>query len=162
MKRSLAATICLAMMTGPVAANSAPGARTAPYCDALANAVTSQAAGSQAAFVRSYEHGANETSLPAGLASTAFVYDNALAAIALVACGNVGSATIIGNALSLAARNDRTFTDGRVRNAYRAGPVGKGLRHCRAGGTPSKIFGPKMRRRTAPLQATSPGRPWLC
>jgi hypothetical protein len=127
MKRSLAATIFLAMMTtGPVAANSAPEARGAPYCAALANAVTSQAAGSQAAFVRSYEHGDDEGSLPAGLASTAFVYDNALAAIALVACGNVGSATIIGNALSLAVRNDRTFTDGRVRNAYRAGPVGKG------------------------------------
>jgi hypothetical protein len=54
------------------------------------------------------------------------VYDNALAAIALVACGDVNSATIIGNALSLAARNDRTFRDGRVRNAYRPGPVGKG------------------------------------
>jgi hypothetical protein len=38
----------------------------------------------------------------------------------------VSSATTIGNALSLAARNDRTFKDGRVRNAYRAGPVGEG------------------------------------
>jgi hypothetical protein len=54
------------------------------------------------------------------------VYDNALAAIALVACGDVNSATVIGNALSLAARNDRTFRDGRVRNAYRPGPVGTG------------------------------------
>ena len=92
----------------------------------MVHAVTSQAAGAKAVFVRSYQHGENESRLPAGLASTAFVYDNALAAIALVACGNVTSATTIGNALSLAVRNDRTFTDGRVRNAYRAGPVGEG------------------------------------
>jgi hypothetical protein len=38
----------------------------------------------------------------------------------------VTSATTIGNALSLAVRKDRTFTDGRVRNAYRPGPVGEG------------------------------------
>jgi hypothetical protein len=92
----------------------------------LAEAVASQAAGSEAAFVRSYEHADDESGLPAGLASTAFVYDNALAVIALVACGNVASATTIGNALSLAARNDRTFKDGRVRNAYRPGPVSEG------------------------------------
>ncbi len=64
--------------------------------------------------------------MPAGLASTAFVYDNALAVIALVACGDVTSATTIGNALSLAAHSDRSFPDGRVRNAYRPGPVGDG------------------------------------
>src|SRR3977135_1800317 len=44
----------------------------------------------------------------------------------MVACGNVRGASIIGNALSLAARHDRTFTDGRLRNAYRPGPVGEG------------------------------------
>jgi hypothetical protein len=44
----------------------------------------------------------------------------------LVACGDVTSATLVGNALSRAARNDRSFSDGRVRNAYRAGPVGDG------------------------------------
>jgi hypothetical protein len=114
------------MMTGSVAAKNSLDARSAPFCAALANAVTSQAAGSEAAFVRSYEHGDDESRLPAGLASTAFVYDNALAAIALIACGNVGSATVLGNALSIAVRNDRTFTDGRVRNAYRAGAVGEG------------------------------------
>jgi hypothetical protein len=113
-------------MTGSVAANGDPESQRARYCAPLADAVTSQAAGGKAVFVRSYEHGADESSLPAGLASSAFVYDNALAVIALVACGNVSSATTIGNALSLAARNDRTFKDGRVRNAYRAGPVGEG------------------------------------
>jgi hypothetical protein len=126
MKRSVVTLICIATMTSSVAANASPDAQRARYCAPLANAVASQVAGSEAAFVRSYEHADDESRLPAGLASTAFVYDNALAAIALVACGDVKSATVIGNALSLAARNDRTFRDGRVRNAYRPGPVGKG------------------------------------
>ena len=126
MKRSLVTLICIATMTNSVAANASPDSQRARYCAPLADAVASQAAGSGAAFVRSYEHGEDESGLPAGLASTAFVYDNALAAIALIACGNVASATTIGNALSLAARNDRTFKDGRIRNAYRPGPVSRG------------------------------------
>ena len=126
MKRSVVTIFCIATMTSSMAASGGPESQRARYCAPLANAVASQAAGSEAAFVRSYDHADDESRLPAGLASTAFVYDNALAAIALVACGNVNSATIIGNALSLAARNDRTFRDGRVRNAYRPGPVGKG------------------------------------
>lgn len=126
MKRSLVAILCIATMTGSVAASSVPDSQLARYCAPLASAVASQAAGSGAAFVRSYEHADDESRLPAGLASTAFVYDNALAVIALVACGDVASATTLGNALSLATRNDRTFSDGRVRNAYRPGPVGKG------------------------------------
>ncbi|MEA2915495.1 MAG: hypothetical protein QOJ15_7576 [Bradyrhizobium sp.] len=126
MKRSVVTILCIATMTSPVAAAGAPDSQRARYCAPLAAAVTAQAAGANAAFVRSYEHGEDESRLPAGLASTAFVYDNALAVIALIACGNVSSATTIGNALSLAIRNDRTFKDGRVRNAYRPGPVGEG------------------------------------
>jgi hypothetical protein len=126
MKRSLVTILCIATMSSSAAAGGGPELQQTRYCAPLADAVTSQAAGANAVFVRSYEHGENESSLPAGLASTAFVYDNALAVIALVACGNVTSATIIGNALSLAAHNDRSFADGRIRNAYRAGPVGKG------------------------------------
>jgi hypothetical protein len=125
MKRSFVPALCLAMMTASVAAKSLPDARSAPYCAALAHAVASQAGGAKAAFVRSYEHGDDESRLPAGLATTAFVYDNALAVIALIACGNPDSATIVGNALSLAVRSDRTFADGRVRNAYRPGAVGE-------------------------------------
>src|ERR1700716_347655 len=124
MKRSVVTLLCIATMTGSVAAS--PESEAARYCAPLANAVTAQAAGSEAGFVRSYEHGQDESALPAGLASAAFVYDNALAAIAMVACGNVRGASIIGNALSLATRHDRTFADGRLRNAYRPGPVGEG------------------------------------
>jgi hypothetical protein len=82
--------------------------------------------GNDAVFIRSYEPGADEAGLPMGLATTAFVYDNALAVIALVACGDVQDARPIGNALSRAAMHDRSFGDGRIRNAYRAGPVGEG------------------------------------
>jgi hypothetical protein len=126
MKRSVVTLICIATMTCSAAVNASPDSQRARYCAPLASAVASQAAGSEAAFVRSYGHADDESHLPAGLASTAFVYDNALAAIALVACGDVSNATIIGNALSLAARNDRTFRDSRVRNAYRPGPVSNG------------------------------------
>ena len=115
-----------AISTGAMKSNagSLSGPRT--YCYALSNAVASQREATGASFIRSYEAGGHENRLPAGLASSAFVYDNALAVIALVACGNVPDATIVGNALSRAVRNDRTFADGRVRNAYRAGPVGQG------------------------------------
>jgi hypothetical protein len=113
------------MIIPPGAAIAGPEARSS-YCAALADAVTSQGASSTASFVQSYQRGENESSLPAVLTATAFVYDNALAAIALVACGNVASATVIGNALSLAVRKDRSFSDGRLRNAYRPGPVGEG------------------------------------
>ena len=77
-------------------------------------------------FLLSYEPGPGETRLPGPLATTAFSYDNALAITALVACGDVARARRIGDAFVDAARNDRTFDDGRIRNAYRAGPVGPG------------------------------------
>src|SRR3979409_2704456 len=124
MKRSVVTIFCIATMTGSMAANPSPESQRGHYCAPLADAVTSQAAGAKAVCCVSYEHGEDESRLPAGLASSAFVYDNALAVIALVACGDVTSATTIGNALSLAAHSDRSFPDGRVRNAYRPGPVG--------------------------------------
>ena len=108
------------------AAQGAPPSGDNPYCAGLGRAVASQAHGSEPVFIRSYEPGQGEDHLPRGLATTAFVYDNALAAIALVACGNLPAAQPIGDALSKAVRADRTFHDGRVRNAYRAGPAGKG------------------------------------
>jgi hypothetical protein len=126
MKRSIVVLFCIATMSSSMAASGGPELQHARYCAPLTNAVTAQAGGAKAVFVRSYKHGEDESRLPAGLASTAFVYDNALAVIGLVACGDVTSATTIGNALSLAARSDRSFPDGRVRNAYRAGPVGEG------------------------------------
>jgi hypothetical protein len=57
------------------------------------------------------------------LAGAAFTYDNALAGIALLACGDRAAARRIGDAVVRAVAHDQNFTDGRVRNAYRAGPV---------------------------------------
>lgn len=96
----------------------------APYCTALRAGV--DAAGPGAVFVASYRPGEDEAELPPPLRQSAFTYDNALAAIALVACGDLARARRIGDALLHALAHDRTFSDGRVRNAYRAGPVGDG------------------------------------
>src|SRR5258708_19414259 len=84
----------------PLAANGGPESRRGHYCAPLADAVASQAAGAKAVFVRSYERGEDESRLPAGLASTAFVYDNALAVIPLVASEAVTHPTPFPTALS--------------------------------------------------------------
>lgn len=78
-------------------------------------------AGRRPGFLVSYRPGPNETELPLPLRTSAFVYDNALAVIAFVACGDVAGARRIGDAILDAQAHDRTFVDGRVRNAYRAG-----------------------------------------
>ena len=70
-------------------------------------------------LLRSYDHerGVGESDeLP--LHTAAFAYDNALAAIALLACDKQPEALRIGEALRLAAMSDK-----RLRNAYRAGAV---------------------------------------
>jgi len=63
------------------------------------------------------------TAEPGPLAGTAFLYDNALAALALVACGERDRAERIGQALVWAQANDRFWKDGRLRNAYAAGAM---------------------------------------
>lgn len=108
---------------GAAEASSAPKA-----CAALAHHVD-EAGGAEPGspvFLRSYEPGPNETRLPGPLASSAFSYDNALAIIALASCGDFARARRIGDAFVIAVGNDRTYRDGRVRNAYRAGPLKPG------------------------------------
>jgi hypothetical protein len=53
----------------------------------------------------------------------AYTYDNALAGLALLAGGHALHAARIADALELAQAHDPNYTDGRLRNAYRAGPV---------------------------------------
>jgi hypothetical protein len=82
--------------------------------------------GSGPLFLRSYDGaaGADEPQEPA-LRTAAFVYDEALAVIALIGCDAVPEASRVGEALRLAAT-----TDTRLRNVYRAGAVdGKVLRN---------------------------------
>lgn len=56
-------------------------------------------------------------------ANAAYVYDNALAGLVLIGAGHKAQAQRIGQALALAQAHDRHFHDGRVRNAYAAGPM---------------------------------------
>lgn len=86
-------------------------------CSYLANTVDSQPGG--AVFLASYP-----TAATGPLRNTAFLYDNALAAIALVGCGEPQKAARIGDAILYAQGHDRYWRDGRLRNAYLAGPVG--------------------------------------
>ena len=55
-----------------------------------------------------------------GLTDIAFVYDNALAIIALLAAGDRPRARAVGDALLYAMGHDETFTDFRLRQAYHA------------------------------------------
>ncbi len=56
-------------------------------------------------------------------ANAAYVYDNALAGLALLAAGDRASAARIGAALEIAQNHDRFYKDGRLRNAYQAGAM---------------------------------------
>lgn len=55
------------------------------------------------------------------LKDAAFLYDNAVAAVALVGCGDGARARRIGDAILFAQGHDRYWHDGRLRNAYLAG-----------------------------------------
>jgi hypothetical protein len=66
---------------------------------------------------------------PGPLQNAAFLYDNAVAAIALVGCGQRAQARRIGEAMLWALDHDRYWHDGRLRNAYLAGSIdGKALK----------------------------------
>jgi len=94
----------------------------ASTCAALDRAVTSQSAGP--VLVASYPPLNGQPAPILALRGVAFTYDNALASIALFACGKAESARRIADALVFATRHDPEYQDGRLRNAYAAGPVG--------------------------------------
>jgi hypothetical protein len=94
--------------------------RPVSYCDAIAARLP---VGSEAAFIISYEPSEEGVALDPSLQNAAFVYDNALALIALLACEQESEARRVADALVFAVENDRFYKDGRVRNAYRAGAI---------------------------------------
>jgi hypothetical protein len=55
--------------------------------------------------------------------NAAYVYDNSVALIALLAAGDLAHARTIADALLYGQGHDRFFTDGRVRNAYQGGDI---------------------------------------
>lgn len=115
---AIAGLVSLALSAAPALA--AEGDLAARSCAALAVRVD-EVPGTGPVFLRSYDHadGSGPASEPA--LNGAFSYDNALAAIALVACGQTERAKRIGEAFILAASADRAGARGRLRNAYRAG-----------------------------------------
>jgi hypothetical protein len=101
--------------SSPVATVAARG------CATLAERVD-RVPGADPVFLHSYDslQGIGMAAEPA-LTTAAFTYDNALAAIALTACGKADQARRIGDALLAAATDDRAGSEGRLRNTYRAG-----------------------------------------
>ena len=88
-------------------------------CAYLSSSMNAQPAGP--VFLPSYP------TVPSGpLKDAAFLYDNAVATVALIACSDVAGATRIGDAMLAALDRDRYWHDGRLRNGYLAGPVGPG------------------------------------
>src|SRR5690348_76136 len=119
-KRRAAAVLALLCCAGGVG-SSAGAAQLQPRpwvaeraCSAIARHVG--APSGPPVFLQSYERGSGNEE--PSLKSAAFIYDNALAIIALIACDKLPQARRVGEALRRAA-----FTGTRLRNAYRAGPV---------------------------------------
>jgi|SRR4051794_39815408 len=106
--RSAFVTMLAGAMIASFPANAAVISQPGSSCAALVNAFASQPH-DRSVFLRSYQPADDETQLPAPLASSAFTYDNALAVIALVACGQPKYATLIGNALSFAAQRSQLW-----------------------------------------------------
>ncbi|MEU6375657.1 Tat pathway signal sequence domain protein [Streptomyces sp. NPDC046909] len=108
----------------------AAGSGTARAADRAPASGPRRASGFLAAAMDAYpDHGtirlAQSYTDQAGLFSTAFTYDNALAILALLACGTAegrSRATALGDALLFAQANDPDHTDGRLRQAYNVGP----------------------------------------
>ncbi|GAB3625922.1 hypothetical protein GCM10027419_07700 [Pandoraea terrae] len=114
-----------------VCVSSAVGAATSPQQQDVLNGGCAALAGQVAAvpgkgplWLTSYASSQGE--LPPALRNAAFLYDNALAGIALVACHRVDDARRIADAAVAAVDRDRHYHDGRLRNAYRGGVVGPG------------------------------------
>lgn len=109
MKRLVAVLFACAAMSG--ASQAAPSA-----CEVLRTAVEQSPPGP--IFLPSFPEEKD-----GALANTAFLYDNAVATVALAGCGDAKDAARIGDAMLVALDHDRYWHDGRLRNGYAAGPA---------------------------------------
>jgi hypothetical protein len=115
--------LCLFAVLVPCEAKAGPAEDVATRaCSALASRVAA-VSGDDPVFLRSYDAGSGEGPNPEPALNAAFTYDNALAVIALRACGDLDAARRVGDALLAASEEDRTGEAGRMRNAYRPGAV---------------------------------------
>lgn len=106
-----------AALFGPVAlAAAGPTGAAAPgWAAALASRV-------QHGLLRSYDVAGTDP-FDLAHANCAYSYDNAVTGLALLAAGHLSQARVLGEALLAAQANDRFYRDGRLRNAYAAGPT---------------------------------------
>ncbi|KJK14390.1 hypothetical protein UB46_38805 [Burkholderiaceae bacterium 16] len=126
----VASMTSLAMILAPPATAQAPPAQAreqllAGACQAIAARVAA-VPGQGPVMLVSYEPAPGQDPLAPALQQAAFVYDNALAGVALVACHRVGDARRIADAMAAASARDRHYHVGRLRNAYRAGALPAG------------------------------------
>ena len=89
-------------------------------CNGLAQ-LAATFSGSGPVLLPSYPGIGTANATERALHDVAFVYDNALAGIALTACGQPAQAKRIADGLIKAAADDTVYKDGRLRNAYRSG-----------------------------------------
>ena len=110
----------LSMQPGSAAAAEGSAAQRVATraCDALSSRVDA-IAGTGPAFLQSYDPSDGRVPVLPG----AYTYDNALAVIALIACGERHAALRIADALLAASEVDRSGEVGRLRNTYRPGPL---------------------------------------
>ncbi|AYG70090.1 MULTISPECIES: hypothetical protein [unclassified Rhizobium] len=115
-------TLVVPGISGSRAGDEDPHAKlAAKLCDGLAARMTGDPA--QPFIFRSFEPFDQNSTLHPALENSGFTYDNALAVMALYACGRRPEAKRVADALVLALYTDRHYRDGRLRNAYRSGIV---------------------------------------
>lgn len=115
-------TVAMLATTSSRAADAAQQRLAGSSCAAL-HAAAVAIPGSGPMMLPSYPSLQATDDATRALENVAFVYDNALAGVALTACGEPAQARRIADALLLAAARDPSFKDGRLRNAYRSGAV---------------------------------------
>jgi hypothetical protein len=77
-------------------------------------------------FLRSYETVSSNILFDTVMSNACFTYDNALALLAFLARGNrndLKRAKILADTFCYVLENDRKFSDGRLRNAYKSGDI---------------------------------------
>lgn len=128
-RKRLLAGLMLTVLATPLILSAAPldprEQMREAGCQTLARRVAA-IPGNGPVMLASYEPAPGGDALPGPLKESAFVYDNALAGIALVACGQRDAARRIADGVVAGVTRDRHYHDGRIRNAYRAGAISDG------------------------------------
>lgn len=128
-RKRLTIVLMTSLLTMPLALSAAPASGDADrdkLRDAGCQTLTQRVAaipGSGPVVLASYEAAPGGEPLPGPLKEPGFVYDNALAGIALIACGQKDAARRIADGVVAGVTRDRHYHDGRIRNAYRAGAM---------------------------------------